>query len=309
MVSVAVMFLMLITKASFAYRTRSPAVGRWVAVSACSASSSCRPAAHAPSTNRRWTRPHAVPLCRRLYATTFDGRNVDTPPTDPGRFDDNDDADVDEGDYDGDDDDVDEEDDEDGGDGAMATPKEGSLRLKVRQHVNPLASTYQKVHRPPALRASAAFSLTALLPPLPAPPRQPQPLDPDWVRHAFAAPTQPTVVDIGCAKGTWVLKSGQTTPTKNVLGLEIRRPVVQFALERKKRWGLSNVHFLSVNANVDLARILGDLVAAGYVSSCPLWPPLLYVLAVSCRRRRVSLSPTPYPTLLSSIASARTWTW
>ena len=42
-------------------------------------------------------------------------------------------------------------------------------------------------------------------------------------------------------------------------------PVVQFALERKKRWGLGNVHFLSVNANVDLARILGDLVAAGYV--------------------------------------------
>ena len=166
--SVAVMFLMLITKASFAYRTRSPAVGRWVAVSACSASSSCRPAAHAPSTNRRWTRPHAVPLCRRLYATTFDGRNVDTPPTDPGRFDDNDDADVDEGDYDGDDDDVDEEDDEDGGDGAMATPKEGSLRLKVRQHVNPLASTYQKVHRPPC---PPGFGRLFAHRPSPSPPR------------------------------------------------------------------------------------------------------------------------------------------
>ena len=32
--------------------------------------------------------------------------------------------------------------------------------------------------------------------------------------------------------------------------------VVQFALQRKQRWGLSNVHFLSVNANIDLPRIL-----------------------------------------------------
>jgi len=110
---------------------------------------------------------------------------------------------------------------------------EGSLRLKCRQHVNPLASRYQV----------------------------PVVLEPDWLANAFVEPHLPIIVDVGCAKGTWALKTAQTTSGLNVLGLEIRRPVVDFALKRKSRWALPNVHFLGVNANVDLDRILKELVA------------------------------------------------
>jgi len=45
----------------------------------------------------------------------------------------------------------------------------------------------------------------------------------------------------------------------NLLGLEIRRPVVDLCLRRKAFRGLHNVHFLSVNANVDLTEILSSL--------------------------------------------------
>jgi len=45
----------------------------------------------------------------------------------------------------------------------------------------------------------------------------------------------------------------------NLLGLEIRRPVVDLCLRRKASSGLRNVHFLSVNANVDLTEILSSL--------------------------------------------------
>lgn len=107
-------------------------------------------------------------------------------------------------------------------------PNDSSLRLKVRQHVNPLSSKYQ----------------------------QPLKLEDDWMENAFAQPNLPLVLDIGCSKGTYCLQYAQNNPGINVLGLEIRKPVVEIALSRKKRWGLDNVHFLSSNANVDLKNIL-----------------------------------------------------
>ena len=130
----------------------------------------------------------------------------------------------------------DEEEDEAGeAAGSTRDPSEGSLRLKVRQHVNPLSSRYQV----------------------------PVPLDKDWISQTFPQPHQPILVDIGCAKGTWALKYAKAHPHHNILGLEVRRPVVEFALRRKQSWKLTNVHFLASNANVDISRILGDLAERG----------------------------------------------
>lgn len=42
----------------------------------------------------------------------------------------------------------------------------------------------------------------------------------------------------------------------NYLGLEIRKPVVEYALDRRNRRNLSNCHFLECNVNVDLLKIL-----------------------------------------------------
>lgn len=111
-----------------------------------------------------------------------------------------------------------------------ATPI-SSTKLKVRQHVNPLANKY----------------------------RQPLSLAPDWLSSAYEKVDQPFIVDVGCSKGTWALQMAQENPHINVLGLEIRRPVVEYALKRKERWDLKNVHFLSCNANVDLDNILSSI--------------------------------------------------
>lgn len=104
-------------------------------------------------------------------------------------------------------------------------------KKKVRQHVNPLSHTYQ-----------APLQLTST-----------------WLQDNYPQPTQPLIIDIGCAKGSWALKMAEQHKTKNVLGLEIRRPIVELCLHRKAFRKLTNVHFFSSNANVDLTNILISL--------------------------------------------------
>lgn len=101
---------------------------------------------------------------------------------------------------------------------------------KIRQHVNPLSSKYQT----------------------------PIDLSPKWMYDAFQNPiTNDLIIDIGCAKGSWGLSYAQLYPNSlNILGLEIRRPVVEYCLDRKNKRNLKNIHFLTVNANVDLENIL-----------------------------------------------------
>ncbi len=118
--------------------------------------------------------------------------------------------------------------------GSEKRPKQKeALKLKVRQHVNPLSEAYQK----------------------------PIALETDWLKGAFENGNQKVVVDVGCAKGSWILQNAEKNTDTNYLGLEIRRPVVEYALDRKSRWGLKNVHFLATNANIDLPLILKDIVA------------------------------------------------
>jgi len=105
-------------------------------------------------------------------------------------------------------------------------------KMKFRQHVNPLSSTYQI----------------------------PLELKPNWLHEGLENSTsRDLVIDIGCAKGTWALQYASLIPNINILGLEIRRQVVEYCLHRKEKRQLKNVHFLTVNANVDLDNILSSL--------------------------------------------------
>ena len=52
-------------------------------------------------------------------------------------------------------------------------------------------------------------------------------------------------------------------PTTNYLGLEIRHPVVDFALTRVAKRNMTNCHFVCCNANVDLANVMEAVAAAG----------------------------------------------
>ena len=101
----------------------------------------------------------------------------------------------------------------------------------VRQHVNPLSLVHQ------------------LPRPLPAP------------EALFAAPELPLHLDIGAARGRFLLAMAQAEPLRNHLGVEIRRPLVEAAEADRLAAGLPNLRYLFCNANVSLPSWLADLPA------------------------------------------------
>ncbi len=98
--------------------------------------------------------------------------------------------------------------------------------IRVRHHVNPLADKYQE---PVAV--------------------------PDW-RSIYPDPQRPLHVDIGCAKGVFLLQMAELEPEWNFLGLEIRRPLVLQAQYRQCQAGLTNLHVMFANANVSFRTLI-----------------------------------------------------
>jgi tRNA (guanine-N7-)-methyltransferase len=92
----------------------------------------------------------------------------------------------------------------------------------VRQHVNPLSRLHQ------------------LAGPLPPP------------GELFDDPSLPLLLDIGSARGRFLLAMAPLRPDRNHLGLEIRRPLVEAAEADRRRQGLTNLSFVYGNANVNL---------------------------------------------------------
>jgi tRNA (guanine-N7-)-methyltransferase len=101
----------------------------------------------------------------------------------------------------------------------------------VRQHVNPLSRFFQLPLELPA--PEALFSDASL----------------------------PIHLDIGCARGRFLLALAQQQPALNHLGVEIRRPLVQAAEADRRALELGNLHYLFCNANVSLQAWLAALPA------------------------------------------------
>ena len=101
----------------------------------------------------------------------------------------------------------------------------------VRQHVNPLSRFFQL---PLALPAPAEL---------------------------FADPQLPVHLDIGCARGRFLLALAQQQPAVNHLGVEIRRALVQAAEADRQALALGNLHYLFCNANVSLQAWMAALPA------------------------------------------------
>lgn len=81
----------------------------------------------------------------------------------------------------------------------------------------------------------------------------------DWIQKKFANVSNPFVIDIGCAKGAWGLQYAQLHPTTNVVGIEIREPMVELANARAERLGIPNSYYICTNANVNLTSIAEDI--------------------------------------------------
>ncbi len=103
------------------------------------------------------------------------------------------------------------------------------VRVRVRQHVNPLSKKYQTPVSPP-----------------------------NWTQ-VYAQVTRPLHLDIGCARGEFLLSMAQLQPDWNFLGLEIREPLVEQANAKVSELGLSNLHYLFCNVSNSLVPILESL--------------------------------------------------
>ncbi|HEY2847571.1 MAG TPA: tRNA (guanosine(46)-N7)-methyltransferase TrmB [Pyrinomonadaceae bacterium] len=104
-------------------------------------------------------------------------------------------------------------------------------RVRVHQHVNPLAPHYRQA---------------------------PQPVDLDKV---FADPSRPLLLDIGSARGRFLLRMATARSDGNYLGVEIREPLVVEANRLAAEAGLTNVHYAFCNAMLWLDRLLENLPA------------------------------------------------
>lgn len=101
-------------------------------------------------------------------------------------------------------------------------------RVRVHQHVNPLAPYFRFVSKP---------------------------LD---LAQIFVHPALPLHLDIGAARGRFLLKMAEMTPGWNFLGLEIREPLVEEANRLAAEKNLSNLHYEFTNATISLGNLLKD---------------------------------------------------
>ena len=102
-------------------------------------------------------------------------------------------------------------------------------RVRVHQHVNPLAPYFRFTPKP--------IELTEIFP------------DAELSLH----------LDIGSARGRFLLKMAEIDKTKNYLGVEIREPLVIEANQLAREANLTNLHYEFCNATMWLDRLLDKL--------------------------------------------------
>lgn len=102
-------------------------------------------------------------------------------------------------------------------------------RVRVHQHVNPLSPYYRQ---------------------------EPESID---ISAVFADPTRPLLLDIGCARGRFLLKMAEVDPAWNYLGVEIREPLVDEANRLAEDAGLGNLHYAFCNAMLWLDRLIANI--------------------------------------------------
>lgn len=130
-------------------------------------------------------------------------------------------------------------------------------RVRIHQHVNPLAPYYR------------------------------QPVEPIEIEKVFADPALPLHLDIGCARGRFILKMAAAEPGWNFLGVEIRGPLVDEANRIASEEGLTNLHYKFCNAMLVLDQLL-EKVPAGRLQMVSIQFPDPWFKKKHAKRRMVN---------------------
>ncbi len=102
-------------------------------------------------------------------------------------------------------------------------------KIKIRQHVNPLALFYRT---PPA---------------------------PLQIEQVFRRPQLPLLLDLGCGRGQFLIAMAASQSEWNFLGVDIREPLTERANEFKVQRNLDNLHFEFCNATLGLSALFEQL--------------------------------------------------
>lgn len=116
-------------------------------------------------------------------------------------------------------------------------------RIRVHQHVNPLATYFRQL-----------------------------PVEAIDFSDIFANPELPLFIDIGCGRGRFLLKMAELDKDSNFLGLEIREPLVDEANEIAEAHKLKNLHYHFCNATLALDKLLENLPAEILKTVCIQFP-------------------------------------
>ena len=130
-------------------------------------------------------------------------------------------------------------------------------RVRVHQHVNPLSPYYRQ---------------------------EPKPLD---LHSIFDRPGQPLHLDLGCARGRFILKMAAEVPDRNFLGVEIREPLVDEANRLATEAELTNLHYVFCNAMLWLDRLLSD-IPSGILQTVTIQFPDPWFKKKHAKRRMVN---------------------
>ena len=76
------------------------------------------------------------------------------------------------------------------------------------------------------------------------------------IERVFANPEHPLLLDIGCARGRFILRMAEAENEWNYLGVEIREPLVEEANRIAHEHGLNNLHYAFCNAMLWLGKLV-----------------------------------------------------
>lgn len=130
-------------------------------------------------------------------------------------------------------------------------------RVRVHQHVNPLSPYYTQ---------------------------PPEPVD---LAEIFADPSLPLHLDLGCARGRFILRMADAEPRWNFLGVEIREPLVTEANEIAAENDFTNLHYRFCNAMIGLGRLVEN-VTVGSLQAVTIQFPDPWFKKRHAKRRMVN---------------------